>query len=250
MDLLSIVQAAWRHKIAAIPVMLLTALGVFYVIAIKAPVYQAPSSVLLVNPPGPPTAAQIAADPKLGNINTNNPYTNLGSLPVVADVVINLLTGDASQQALLAAGADPRYKIGLSPDAGSPPIILITGVGSSPQEAIRTANLVAKAAKTELHHAQARQGVNDLYMIKTIELVRPHHAQLSASGKLRSLIAVLGLGGVLLFVVVSVSDVLDKRRLDKTRLKGSSTADPPVRAQRKASETDEIDTASEQPSRL
>ena len=49
-------------------------------------------------------------------------------------------------------------------------------------------------------------------MIKSVVLVQPHGALLTASGKLRSLIAVLALGAILLLVVISVADVLQKRR--------------------------------------
>ena len=41
MDLISIFRAVWRHKLATIPVILFTCLGAFYVVAVKAPVYQA-----------------------------------------------------------------------------------------------------------------------------------------------------------------------------------------------------------------
>lgn len=65
---------------------------------------------------------------------------------------------------------------------------------------------------------QKQQGVNHLYMIQATDLVRPTQAQLSDSGKLRSLIAVLGLGIVLLFIVISVADAVDKRRAKTTRV--------------------------------
>jgi hypothetical protein len=212
MDLLSIVQAIWRHKLASIPVILLTAVGMFYVYAIKPPVYQATANLLLLSPPGAPTASQIAADPKLGKVSSNNPYVNFQNLAVVADAVQHVVTSAASAQALANAGADPRYLVALSTDYGAPPILQITGTASSAQAAIRTAILVTQAAKADLQLLQQKQGVNPFYMIKSTELVPPAQAQRSVSGKLRTLIAVLGLGTILLFVVVSVTDVLEKRR--------------------------------------
>ena len=59
MDLLSIPRAIWRQKLATIPVILLTVLGVFYVVAVKPPVYQATASFLLVNPSAPPTQRRL-----------------------------------------------------------------------------------------------------------------------------------------------------------------------------------------------
>jgi capsular polysaccharide biosynthesis protein len=212
MDLLSILRTIWRRRLVAIPVILLTALGGFYVFSVKKPVYEASASLLLLSPPSPPTATQIAADRKLANIKANNPYVNFGYLPIVADAVISVVTSASSQQALVQAGADPRDEVGLSTAYGTPPIIQITGVGSSPQEAIRTANLVTTAAVTALYNLQKAQGVTKTYMIKSVVLVRPHQAQQSLSGKLRTFVAVLGLGALLLLIVISVVEALDKQR--------------------------------------
>lgn len=225
MDLLSIIRAVWRHKLATIPVILLTAAGMFYVLAVKPPVYEATASFLLLSPPAAPTPAQVAKDPKLSNINANNPYVDLGNLSVVADAVLHVVSAQSSQEALVQAGADPRYQVALSTDFGAPPILQITGVGSSVQQAIRSANLVTQVAETDLFRMQKAQHVNDQYLIKPAQLVRPHQAQLSVSGKLRTLIAVLGLGAILLFVVVSVADAIEKRRADRP-----IEADRPTRA--------------------
>jgi capsular polysaccharide biosynthesis protein len=228
MDLFSIIGAVWRHKLAAIPVIVVVALGAFYVVKLKAPVYQASASVLFVNPPAAPTASQLAANPGLAKISPENPYVNFGSLPVVADVVISVVTSAAGQQALVAAGADPRYQVALSPAPDSPPIIEITGVGATAQEAVNTANLVSAATKADLYQMQKQQGVNSLYMIKSIELVRPVQAQLSVSGKLRTLIAVLGLGVVLLFVFISAAEALEKRRMTHSGPAGAATGIHPA----------------------
>ena len=214
MDLLSIVQAIWRNKLAAIPVILITAIGVFYVLEIKHPEYQASSSIVIVSAPTPPTSEQIAANPKLGKINYNNPYANFGDLTVVADVVSSIVTSSSSQQALVKAGANPRYEVELSPDGS--PILLISGFGSTAQEAIQTTNLVSSAVMTKLIQIQKNQGVNPHNMITSVELVRPQQAQLVLSGKLRTLIAVLALGVVLLFIAVSAAEALRNRRLDRS----------------------------------
>lgn len=212
MDLLSIVQTVWRHKLAAIPVILLTVIAAFYVAEVKPPAYDASSSVLLLSPPGAPTAAQIAAHPKLAKVNANNPYVDFGDLSVVADAVLNVVTSDSAAQALVQSGADPRYQVTLSSAFGNPPIIQVTGVGATPEKAIQSANLVTSAAMTDLYQMQKREGVNPLYMITSVELVKPHQAQKSVSGKLRTLITVIGIGAILLCVVISLIDAIEKRR--------------------------------------
>jgi hypothetical protein len=216
MDLFSIAGTFWRHKIVAAPVILLTLLGAFYIVKVKAPTYQATSSFLLSNPPGPPTAPEIAADPKLGKINPNNPYANYGNLAIAATVLVTLVSTPAAQQALVQEGADPRYQITPNTQFGfAAPVIQITGIASTAQEAIRSADLVTAKAESELHQMQVSQGVNSRYMIKALPLSMPQQARQSASGKLRTLIAVLGLGAILLFVAISAADAIDRRRRDR-----------------------------------
>lgn len=235
MDLLSIIRAVWRHKIAAVPVILLTALGAYYIIAIKPPVYEASSNILLLSPPNPPTASQISADPRLAKVNTNNPYVNFGNLGIVADAVLNVLSASSTQQALARVGVDPQYQVTVSTDSSNPPILQITGVGPSAEVAIRSAQLVTETATTDLYEMQKEQHVDGLYMIKATELVQPDRAQLSASGKLRSLIAVLGLGALLLFVLVSVADAMDKRRVDSSISDGTLSRGSQDRRRRRRS---------------
>ena len=209
MDLLSIVQAVWRRKAATIPVTPLTLLGAFYIVKVKPPVYQASSSLLVLAAPGPPTASQIAADPRLKRINPNNPYVSYGNLTVVADSVVELVTSNADQAALIRAGANPKYELTLSTAVGNPPIIEVTGIGSTAQQAIVTASVVTRAAPdAALQPAKGTGCQQELYMIKSVVLARPSTAQLSSSGKLRSLIAVLAVGAILLFVVISITDAL------------------------------------------
>jgi hypothetical protein len=204
MDLLSIMQTIWRHRIATIPVIALTVLGCFYVVAVKAPVYEATASYILFDPPAPPTPEEIAADPALGRIKTDNPYTRFGEQSVVVDVLSRTMSADAARQALIRKGADSRYIVQGSASFGmSSPIIQITGVGSSSKAALDTATIVSNAVKSELDRMQAAYGTDARYRIKPLQIDFPDRAQLRASGKIRMLVGVLALGGILIFLVVS-----------------------------------------------
>lgn len=225
MDLLSIVHSLWRHKLITIPVIVFTAMAALYIVKIKPPVYQASGSVLLANPQGPATPAQIAADPKLKNVNPYNAFAGYGNLQVVADILIEVVTDPADQPALTQSGVDPRYKVELNTDYGNPPIIDITGVGATRQEAIRSANVIAATIKADLTRLQRSQGIGSLYSITAIDLVKPTQAQASSSGKLRSLIAVLALGVILLFVAVSVTEAIDRRKRDPSDSDGAVAND-------------------------
>ena len=100
MDLLQISRKIWRYRIVTLPVIVLTLLGAFYVIAIKAPVYKASSSYVLINPPPPPTAEEIARNPALGRINPDNPYTRFSDQSVIVSLLSSSLSNDSARQAL------------------------------------------------------------------------------------------------------------------------------------------------------
>ena len=215
MDLLSIIQALWRHKLAVIPVIMLTILASFYVVKIKPAVYQASSSILLTNPPPAATQSQIAENPKLRKVNPYNTFANYGTLSVIAQAIIDAVTSSPIQSALVKSGVDRRYQLALSTttdEPTAPPIIDITSFGATAQQAVRGANLLDDATKADLYQLQNSEGINSFYMVKAVDIVNPYQGQVSTSGKLRSLVAVLGVGVILLLAIISVTDALDKRR--------------------------------------
>jgi capsular polysaccharide biosynthesis protein len=223
-DLLSIVEVLWRHRRLTIPVLVVTALAAFYVAEIKPPVYESTSTILLTNPPAQATKSQIAEDPSLMKVNPYNTFTSYGDLQVIANALIDLVDSPASQPALLSAGVNPSYQLELSTDYGDPPIIDITGDGASAQTAITSAQVLTRVVASDLTSLQQREGVNQFYMIKADTILRPSTATKSSSGKLRSLIAVLGVGIILLFIVVSAADMTGKSRRTARR-SGATGAD-------------------------
>jgi hypothetical protein len=214
MDLFAMVRTIWRHKIAAAPVILLMGLGLFYVVAIKPPTYDADASVQLLYPPAAPTAQQILQDPKLGKLNSNNPFVSLGDPLFVGDAVVDEITSPSAQQQLLSEGVDKRYQAAMSSDPGNPPIIDITGVGSTEAIALYSAQKVTALAQQDLTAMQSAKGVNSAYMITSEVLIQPTKASAVVTSKLRTLIAVLGAGIILLFVVVSGAEALERKRED------------------------------------
>jgi capsular polysaccharide biosynthesis protein len=221
MDLLSISRAIWRHKLAMLPIVLITLAGLYYVMEIKPPVYQSTAEVLLTNPKIITSTNPAVND----NPYADNPFANLGSLQEVADVVINKVTSPSVSQGLIDAGASPNYEVALSADVGGPPIIIVTGVGSSSASATNCAALVASAVESQLYGLQSADGVNAKNMINAYEYVKPQTAKVTVSPKLRELIAVLAIGALLMLVVVSVADVVDRRRKDREQLASDQLAE-------------------------
>jgi capsular polysaccharide biosynthesis protein len=229
MDLWLILQKIWRHKLFTLPVIALTLAGAAYVVAVKKPTYEATSSYILINPPAPPTAEDIARDPALGRVNADNPYTRFPDESVVVDVLARTVGSDSARHELVRAGADERYTVASAAHFGSSsPIVQITGTGASPEAAIHTANVVGRAVADELARMQRVQHVDSRYWITAFEVEVPDHAQLRASGQLRMLVGILGLGAILLFIVISVMDALAAIRAE--RLQGATlTRLPPGR---------------------
>jgi hypothetical protein len=218
MDLLSIVRKLWRYKLVTVPVVLLVLGGAVYVVAVKEPVYEASSSFILINPPAPATAEDIARDPSLGRINADNPYTRFSDQSVMIEVLASRMSSESARRALLRAGANPRYEVAPTASFGySSPIVKVTAQGPSPEVAVASAKMVGKALTAELTGMQQAEGVDPQYRIKAQQVDSPDRAQLRASGQLRMLVGVLALGAVLLFVVVSVADALTSLRAERLR---------------------------------
>jgi hypothetical protein len=230
MDLLSIARKLWRYKLLTLPVVLLTLCGTVYVVAVKEPVYEASSSYILINPPAPPTDEEIARDPALGRINSDNPYTRFSDETVLVGILSSTMDSKSVQRTLLKAGADPRYTVAPESEIWSSPIVQITARGGTPAVAISSAKLVANALTRELDRRQQKEGVDPRYRIKARQVNAPDGAQLRASGQLRMLVGVLALGAVLLFVVVSVADALTtlrRERMEQAAPSGFARNDEP-----------------------
>jgi hypothetical protein len=226
MDLLSISQTIWRHKLATLPIIALMFIGTFYVVKIKPPVYETTSSYILVNPPAPPSSDEIARHPALATVNANNPYVQYNDLSIVSSLLTQTVTTDPVRSQLVRAGADDRFTVG--PSTQYPlgtPIVQITGIAATSSGAVRSATLVGAKFSDVLGKLQAAQGVDPHYWIRAHEVNPPGPATQRVSSKLRTLVAVLVLGIIMLFVTVSVLNAVEQRRSLKRSLDDFSPAD-------------------------
>jgi hypothetical protein len=239
MDLISITEKMLRHKLALLPVVLLMAVGVAYVVAVKAPVYDVTSEYILLSPPSPPTDAQIARDPALGRVSANNPYMDFGDMSVVANLLSQVMSTDAVKASLVSQGANPAYTVVPSAQFGlTTPFLEVTGVGATPQAAMQTARLVGRAVIKQMDALQKAQGVNPHYYIKPSPFTAPSTPQLQVSSKIRMLVGVLAVGTILAFVVLSVmTGLAERKQLKRYRdeefraaeAAGDETVDPDLR---------------------
>lgn len=226
MTLLLIVRKIWRYKFATLPILGLVLAAAFFEIAVKPDMYEASATYILVTPPAPPTPDEIARDPKLGK-GADNPYTRYSDQSIVVQVLSSRLNGDDTRARLARQGADSNYTVQPSSEFGfSAPIVSITGTGTSPESAIRTADLVGTALTRTLDDMQKVHGVAQRYRISTQVIVGAHDARLKASGKLRAGVAVIALGTVMLFIVVSLLDGLVAFRRELATSRSTAAAKP------------------------
>jgi hypothetical protein len=227
MDMLSIMRTILRHKLATVPVVLLVIIGVVYVMALKQPIYQSTGSYLLMAPPAPPTAGQIAADPSLAKVNTNNPFTSYGDLSIVAELLTQQVGSDAVKAQLVRDGAQSTYTVSPSQQFGlTTPLMQVSATGPTAASAIQTAALVGKELAVVMRSLQVGQKVDPRYSITTFTVTAPLAATLELSSKLRMLVGVFAVGLILMFVVVSTMKAMDERKQSVTGWPWEEMTDP------------------------
>jgi hypothetical protein len=208
MTLLMIAGKIWRYKFVTLTIIGFVLAAAIYEVAVKPDIYQASASYILVSPPAPPTPEEIAREPELAK-GVDNPYTRYSDQSIVVQVLASRLNSDDTRRSLLERGVDPRYVVEPSAEFGlSAPIATITGTGTTRELAIKSADAVGKALSEELARTQKVHGVAQRYRISAQQVVGAHDAQLKASGKLRAGVAVIAVGVVVLFIVISLLDGL------------------------------------------
>jgi hypothetical protein len=216
MDVLAVIRALKRHWRLTVPIALLTILACGYVAFFSTSTYEAASSYVLLPPPEAPTPDQIKDNPLLGLVHTDNPYARMDQ-PVLADVLTKQVNSDAARTHLVAEGADPSYEVsagGLYGTIASPTADL-TATADTPEQAINTVKMVGAELQKRLIAMQAAQGTDKKYMV-TAELVdAPTSAHEQTSSRVRSAVAILGLGALLLFLAVSIGEAFDNMKRER-----------------------------------
>jgi hypothetical protein len=222
-DLLSLLRIAWRFKFATLAVMMGTlALGVA-VVVVSPPVFTAVSSYLLIEPPEPPSPAEIEADPQLGRIKSDNPFSRYADPSVIVNVVSRQVSSEQVRKATVDAGGDDEYEVAPSRRFGSPsPIVDITATGSSEQAVFTTLDFVGKQLTSQLRAVQADEDVDPTYMFTARLVEYPQSAKRVVSGTLRVLIGVAAFGGLTLILVLALLHNRARMR-DQTPTRRSST---------------------------
>jgi capsular polysaccharide biosynthesis protein len=217
MDLLNIFSTLRRHKIILLVILVLTAGGCAYVVLGIPPQYTTQAQFVVVEPPAPPSDADIQANPELGKLNSNNPYLRMPNPSIVVDVLAQRVSSDTVRQALIDAGADRNYEIASTNTIGSGLVVQITGTGTSSAGATRTLQLVTDRMEVELKAMQKVNGADDRFLFQALPVSPATPPLRKVTGTLRSLIAVAAAGVVFLFGAVSIAEAIPGRRKRRVR---------------------------------
>jgi capsular polysaccharide biosynthesis protein len=180
------------------------------------PTYSAKATVLLLPPtaggafqPTAPANSQAVPPPKV-----YNPYLSFdSSLDVLASVVAQDMTADATKKRVLAEGATAKYDVTTN---GSLPGVTVVATDEDPHEAVITVVSLVDHVSIDLNDRQGATGVPKQNWVTASALDLPATAQ-QTNTKLKVLAAVAGLGLLgaisLAFVAESLGlELLQRRR--------------------------------------
>ncbi|PYI68359.1 chain-length determining protein [Arthrobacter livingstonensis] len=215
MSPLAVLKTLWSHKIITLPVVILTLLASVYVFQFAPRSYDSTMTYALINP-SIPSQDQILQDPKLGKLNSNNPYLRSSDPSLIVQVVITRLNDPVMGQKLVAEGLSPKYTVTRSVSGQSSFLIDIVGTAATPAGSVATARALGKELETNLYELQKVNGASDQYTYTSLVVVSPDQAVEQFSSRLRSLVVVFLGGAVLMFGAVSAARAFERGR-DKKR---------------------------------
>jgi hypothetical protein len=185
---LSVLLRRWRIALAGL---LLTIIGVLYVLVDLGPIYKTTGSLVLVAPALPKAAAEAN-----GDIGAENPLLGFSNaLNIDANLVIKGLSDPTQVAAIQSKGGIASYKLEGSVD-GITPLINVTASSRHPVAAEQTAKVVMSAAQRFLADRQAAVRAPADTLIHADVLTAPSPAKKSWSGRLKDLIIVILAGTV------------------------------------------------------
>jgi hypothetical protein len=204
-DLLSLMRLIRLHK-AVSAIIVVATLGACLFVVFRAPeTYEATSSYVLIEPPAPPTAAEIRADPNLRGAGSDNPYNRYSDPSVILNVVARKATDETVQQRAAKTGADVNFDVSPSRRfGGTSPILDVAASGPTEEEVLATLRFLGLQVAKELRQTQADEGVDPRYMFTTRVVESPEEATRLYSGTVRSLVGLLALGALVLVLVLAV----------------------------------------------
>lgn len=216
MDTLNIWRAIRRNLAAVVIVATLTVAGSLAFYLTRPTRYEVTSTLVLVPPPAQPNAADMELHPEWRKIDTDNPYTRSYDPGTIIQLLIIPTTSDAGRAEVAASGGstsfqiEPVYSYGFSTAFSK-----VISAGDSPQQAIRTNQLVVAKMERVLETMQSKEGTSSKYFITTQVAAGAAASPVKRLTPLTGSIGI-GLAGMLIaYVAIGIGDAVRISRIDR-----------------------------------
>ncbi|QHF24745.1 chain-length determining protein [Rathayibacter sp. VKM Ac-2804] len=211
MDPVSVLRTLWRHRLLAGVVLALTVAAMAYVLVLSPRTYASTATYALVNPKLPSTA-ELEADPALAALNSDNPYLRSSDNSLAAQVLVTVLNGDETAEALAAQGLSTQFAVERSAWSGQGLLLSVTADAPTADGSLATTTALGDRLVDTLRSMQTINGADDRYLFTALEVQTPGKAVEQVSDRLRAMIMVAVGGVVLLFGAISIARAIEGRR--------------------------------------
>jgi capsular polysaccharide biosynthesis protein len=208
-DLLTFVRTLWRHRWWSVPLLAVTIAGVVYVAVASERVYEARADLVLIGPPGPPTAAELEADPALASARLDNPYARAFDPTVITEIVARVVASDRDR-----GNIPGGYRIDTARRYGSSaPLIEISARAGDPDVAVDQARIVSDRFVAALASIQAVENVHPRSLITTRVVDAAEGPREIVTQRLRAILGVAALGAIIVLVAVTLAQAIAEQRM-------------------------------------
>ncbi|MDY0912051.1 chain-length determining protein [Rathayibacter festucae] len=211
MDPVSVLRTLWRHRLLAGAVLVLTVAAMAYVLVLSPRTYASTATYALVNPKLP-TAVELETDPALAALNSDNPYLRSSDNSLAAQVLVTVLNGDETAEALAAQGLSTQFAVERSAWSGQGLLLSVTADAPTADGSLATTTALGDRLVDTLRSMQTVNGADDRYLFTALEVQTPGKAVEQISDRLRAVIMVAVGGLVLLFGAISIARAIEGRR--------------------------------------
>jgi hypothetical protein len=210
MDVLSILRLLIRHWRVTAPAALLTVILVGAALRSSSPTYEATGSIVLLPPPEAPDIGAtdgLAPAPDVGQ----NPFARYGDLSVVADILARVMDSDSRRVEFESQGVTAYEVVVNRLQRG--PVVDVTGQGPSPEEAIRSTEIVLTEVSVVLSELQQAENADPDYFIRSAPVEPPSTATAMYGSTVRTAIGALTLGALCTLGLAVLAEAIARRRV-------------------------------------
>jgi hypothetical protein len=226
MNLSSIVSILWRQRVVVIPATILAVVICVMAAVSSPPTYRASGSVVLLNPPVLPQT--VMGGPAIPDA-WQNPYTRIGDLAVIVDILVRVVGSEPVQADLVSQGFQGVPEVAANSNFYRGPIIDVAAEAPTAEAAMADVNILIDELNRQLAQLQQQQGTAENYYIKLDTVITPFRATTVFSGTARLLILAMAACTALVVLTGLLTDRVrsGRRASTRSRKRRAATGDGP-----------------------